>query len=100
MSKAPQIVPMSDLRLRQSQVMRMMNKAPVYLAQRGRPIGVLVSVEQWNALQEELEDLDDMAAVYKHKWMSATGQVESVVMTPEELEAWAQKDEKVSDQIR
>jgi prevent-host-death family protein len=39
----------------------------VVIAQRGRPIAVLVSVERWNALQERLEDLEDEVAILEHR---------------------------------
>jgi prevent-host-death family protein len=95
MNRVPQIVPMSDLRLQQSVVMTMMNSAPVYLAQRGRPIGVLVSVEQWNGLQEELDDLQCGVAALKAELDIATGKDQIIRMTAEELDAWVENDEKV-----
>ena len=76
---------MSDLRLQQSTVMNMMNNAPVYLAQRGRPIGVLVSVEQWNVLQEELDDLQCGVAALKAELDIAKGKDQIIRMTSEEL---------------
>lgn len=96
MSTVPQIVPMSDLRLQQSEVMRMMHNAPVFLAQRGRPIGVLVSIEQWNTVQEQLDDLQCSVWALKAELDITTGREEVIRMTPEELDAWAYNDEKVS----
>ncbi len=95
MSAAPQIVPMSDLRLRQQQVMTMMSKAPVYLAQRGRPTGVLVSIEQWNMLLEEMDSLQCGVWALKAELEIATGKDEVVTMTPAESEAWLRDDEKI-----
>ena len=95
MSTAPQIVPISDLRLHQHDVMKMMNNAPVYLAQRGRPIGVLVSVEQWNALQEQLDDLQCGVWGLKAEIDIAAGREQVIKMTPEQLESWAYGDEKI-----
>jgi prevent-host-death family protein len=86
---------MSDLRLQQSTVMTMMSNAPVYLAQRGRPVGVLVSVEQWNMLQEELDDLQCGVAALKAELEIATGKDQIIRMTSEELDAWVEDDEKV-----
>ena len=86
---------MSDLRLRQSQIMTMMDKAPVYLAQRGRPVGVLVSIEQWNALLEQLDDLQCGVAALKAELDIASGKDEVITMTQAELEAWAQDDNKI-----
>ncbi len=95
MSAAPQIVPMSDLRIHQAEVLRKMGKAPVYLAQRGRPAAVLVSFEQWDALLEELDDLQSTVWSLQSELNIATGKSKLVEMSPEELEAWAQDEEKV-----
>jgi prevent-host-death family protein len=54
MNNVPQIVPVTDLRLKHVQVFGMLDKGPVILAQRSRPAAVLVSVEQWNAQADEL----------------------------------------------
>lgn len=51
MDTVPQIVPVSELRNKHSEVFGMLLKGPVVLAQRSRPAAVLVSVEQWNELQ-------------------------------------------------
>ena len=40
----PQIVPISDLRIRHSEVLRMLAQGPVFLAQRSRAIAVLVAM--------------------------------------------------------
>ena len=54
MHPVPQIAPVSDMHHKQNQVFAMMEKAPVILAQRSRPRAVLVSIEQWNQMVEEL----------------------------------------------
>ena len=69
-------------------------QSPVYLAQRGRPIGVLVSVEQWNALQEQLDDLQCGVWGLKAEIDIAAGREQVIKMTPEQLESWAYGDEK------
>ncbi len=59
MSAIPKIVPFSDLRIRQAEVLEALTQGPVILAQRGRPSAVLVSIEKWNELIERLEEAED-----------------------------------------
>ena len=54
MNEVPQIAPVSDMHHKQNEILAMMDKAPVVLAQRSKPRAVLVSVEQWNRLITEL----------------------------------------------
>jgi prevent-host-death family protein len=53
---AQQIVPISELRMKQVTVLKLMDKAPVILSQRSKPRAVLVSVEQWDAIAYELRN--------------------------------------------
>jgi len=91
----PQIVPISTMRLRHKAVLNLLDKGPVILAQHSKGAAVLVSIEQWNALIHELEALDDKAAIYRHKWLSATNQNETETIAPEALEVWLRDDEKI-----
>jgi len=50
----PQIVPISDLRIRQAEVFTKLSNGPVFLAARSKPAAVLVSVDEWAQLTEEL----------------------------------------------
>ncbi len=85
----PHIAPVSDMRLRQSEIIARAQEGPVVLVERGsRPTLVVVSPDQWNAIAERMEQLEDAAAVYKKKWQLATGQDEMVELTPEELREW------------
>lgn len=54
METVQQIVPISEMRTDQANVLAKMEKAPVVLAQRSRPRAVLVSIDQWNAMATEL----------------------------------------------
>ena len=58
----PEIVGISDLRLRQGEILRKVHEGPVVLTQRARAVAVMVSPEQWNQLVAELEDLQDILA--------------------------------------
>jgi prevent-host-death family protein len=59
MAVLPEVIPISDLRLRQGTVLAKLDKGPVILTQRNRARAVLVDVEQWQRLMENLEDLED-----------------------------------------
>jgi len=56
MQTVQQIVPISDFRIDQDTVLKMMDKEPVILAQRSKARAVLVSVDQWNAMVKKLEE--------------------------------------------
>ena len=49
-----QIVPISEMKLKQPQIVAMLDNGPVVLAHRSKPAAVLVSVEEWNAISDEL----------------------------------------------
>jgi len=56
MQTVQQIVPISDFRINQDDVLEMMDKEPVILAQRSRPRAVLVSVADWNTMVKQLQE--------------------------------------------
>ena len=55
----PQIIGVSELRTHQKRVLEHLSGGPIVLAQRNQPLAVLVKVEQWNHLLEELDSLRD-----------------------------------------
>lgn len=66
MNNIPQIVPVTDLRLKHVQVFGMLGKGPVILAQRSRPAAILVSLEQWDAQADELARLRRIIEADRH----------------------------------
>jgi prevent-host-death family protein len=58
----PELVGISDLRLRQNEILNKLSDGPVVLTQRSKAVAVIVSPEQWNQLVGELEDLRDILA--------------------------------------
>ena len=74
MSAIPELVPISQLRLKQSEVLNRLAEGPVILTQHGQGSAVLVSIEQWNRMIETLEDFQDAldAALIQQK--IATGE--------------------------
>ncbi|MGQ9583778.1 MAG: type II toxin-antitoxin system Phd/YefM family antitoxin [Anaerolineae bacterium] len=59
MTTIPEVVPISEMRIRQAEILEGLGDRPVVLAHRGHAAAVLVSLEKWNGLIEELEDLRD-----------------------------------------
>jgi prevent-host-death family protein len=53
-------VGVSDLRTRQKEILRQLSGGPIVLSQHNRPLAVLVDVDLWNRLLEELADLQDV----------------------------------------
>jgi|GEM_PF-1012271 len=60
-----QVVPISDFRIHQSKTLEKMAHGPVYLAQRSKPVAVLVAAEQWDKTVSRLETLESMSAQQK-----------------------------------
>lgn len=55
MSTIPTIAPVSHMRIRQAELLEKAKLGPVVLIERGsNPVGVLVSPEQWNALNRQV----------------------------------------------
>ena len=65
MEKIQQIIPISHLRSEQDKILIMMDKAPVILAQHDKPRAVLVSVEQWDAVVERMQELEEILEAKK-----------------------------------
>jgi prevent-host-death family protein len=59
MSRAPQIIPISDLRQDASGILKRMaaSRDPLFITQRGRATAVLVSMQEYEHTQHELEIL-------------------------------------------
>ncbi|MEZ4866105.1 MAG: type II toxin-antitoxin system prevent-host-death family antitoxin [Caldilineaceae bacterium] len=93
--KTPQIVPVSDLRMKHLEVFAMMDKGPVFLAQRSKPAGVLVSVTQWDRLMELLEDQGDLIDALKMELAIARGEETVETLTKAEIQEWLGVDDKV-----
>lgn len=89
MHALPTIVPISDMRIRQADIVEKAKEGPVVLIERGsKPALVVVSPELWAIMTERLEYLEDAVAIYKKKWELATGRDEMVDISPETVAAW------------
>jgi len=88
----PELIPISELRLRQNQVLSQLAAGPVVLTQHSRAAAVLVDVAEWNRIQQYverlerlLEDHDDARYVSQVEKRLAAGDDELVDW--EEIEA-------------
>jgi prevent-host-death family protein len=62
------VVPKTQLRDRiKDEIAHLGEDTVMLVTDRGRPLAVMVSVERWNQLQEDLEDLEDTVAVLEHQ---------------------------------
>ncbi len=43
----------------QSEIFNSLKEEPIIITRQGKPAGILVDTEKWNALLERLEDLED-----------------------------------------
>ncbi len=59
MAAIPDLVPISDLRTRQADILASLNEGPVILTQHSKAAAVLMSTEQYNQMVAMLEDLQD-----------------------------------------
>ena len=93
MNPIPEIAPISDMRVRQMEIVQKARQGPVVLVERGsKPALVVLSPALWNALAERLEFLEDAVAVYRKKWEVATGQDEMTELSPALIEDWMGDD--------
>jgi PHD/YefM family antitoxin component YafN of YafNO toxin-antitoxin module len=89
MNRLPEIAPMSDMRLRQAEIIEKAQQGPVVLVERGsKPALVVLSPELWNALADRIEFLEDAVAVYRTRWEVGTGQDELIELSPATVEEW------------
>jgi PHD/YefM family antitoxin component YafN of YafNO toxin-antitoxin module len=63
----------SNFRNNYSTVLERLHTGPLLLMQHSKVAGVLLSQEEWNAISERIEDLEDVAAAWKHKYEKAVG---------------------------
>jgi prevent-host-death family protein len=82
MNAVPELVPISEVRKRQNEILVQLNAGPVILTQRGRVAAVMVSPEQWNQLIERLKDLEE--ALEETLDLQAVQEIEARIAAGEE----------------
>jgi PHD/YefM family antitoxin component YafN of YafNO toxin-antitoxin module len=55
----PELVPISEIRKRQNEILIQLQDSPVILTQRGRAAAVMVNPQEWNRLVNKLKDLEE-----------------------------------------
>ncbi|HET7476343.1 MAG TPA: type II toxin-antitoxin system Phd/YefM family antitoxin [Dermatophilaceae bacterium] len=61
-----QMVPVTEAKARLTGLMRIAQDENVVLMRHGRPACVMVGVDRWDALMEQLDDLEDRLSIYAH----------------------------------
>lgn len=61
MGRIPALVPISDIRQRQVEILASLADGPVILTQHGRAAAVMVSPAEYDRLMAQLEELQDAA---------------------------------------
>ena len=80
MNPLPANAPISDMRIRQPEIVAKAKDGSVVLVERGsKPALVVISPEGWNAMDKRLEDA---VAVYKKKWELAAAPDETLGCSP------------------
>jgi PHD/YefM family antitoxin component YafN of YafNO toxin-antitoxin module len=80
LTRVPQTVSMNDIKNHTAAVTKKFTAGPVVLMNRATPQAVLVSPQQWNALLDSLEEMQDAIVTLQAELAVANGesQVESV----------------------
>jgi prevent-host-death family protein len=74
MLASPQILPMSDMRNRHTEVLEKLTAGPVFLTRHGVGEAVLLSNEQWASLMEYIEEQADTIDVLNAQLEIARGE--------------------------
>ncbi|MBV7333963.1 type II toxin-antitoxin system prevent-host-death family antitoxin [Chloroflexi bacterium TSY] len=66
MRKTMPTMPVSELRKRQSEVIAAIETEPYLLTHKGHGAGVLVSVKEWDAIAQEMDELRKAVAMLRN----------------------------------
>ena len=86
----PEVIPISELRKRQAEIVDELRERPKILTQRGRGAAILVGLKQWERLVDRLDELEDTVAALQAELALATGE--------DELVDWQGDSERVSSE--
>lgn len=89
LTRMPQTASMQDIKNRTSAVTDHLVNGPVLLMNRATPQAVVVSLEQWNAIVDRMEELQDAIITLQAELAIASG--ESQVETIADSEAFRQE---------
>jgi prevent-host-death family protein len=88
MTILPPIIPISDIRKRQQEILEQVAHSPVVLTQHGKAAAVMVDPDTWNQIMEELEDLRDLLTIQRQDKAIATGEANWEDVDNDELQEW------------
>lgn len=88
MQQVPNLVPISEMRLHQSEVLDKLKAGPIILTQRSKAAAVLIDPVQWNRLIEHMENLQDILTIVRKEQRIAAGELAEVDVDIAELEGW------------
>lgn len=74
LTRIPQTASMQDIKNRTGEVTEHLAKGPVLLMNRATPQAVIVSTEQWNAIVDRMEEMQDAIITLQAELAIATGQ--------------------------
>jgi prevent-host-death family protein len=63
MNTIAEVAPLSDLKNRQREILAQLAKGPVILTEHGRGAAVLLSMQEWQLISEQLRTLEDTQAL-------------------------------------
>lgn len=86
LTRVPQTVSMNDIKNHTAAVTKKFTAGPVVLMNRATPQAVLVSPQQWNALLDSLEEMQDAIVTLQAELAVANG--EGQVETVEDVDAF------------
>ncbi len=93
MQKTQQFEPITTIQRNPQKVLAMLANGPVILANRSKPAAILVSVDLWDRLIEQVEDQADIIDALEAKLAIAIGQAE--MMPQDEIHEWLTTDERL-----
>ena len=85
MHPIPEIVPITQLRNRQNDLLEQLQEGPILLTQHSRAAAMMVAPTQWNELMAEIENLYDTISALEAKIELLSGQDD--LISVDELES-------------
>lgn len=92
MNRVPEIVPISEMRTHQAEILEQLKQGPIVLTHHSKAAAVLVDPVQWNRLLEELEDARDIRLITQQEDEEEQGKAKLTSIDEDELKDWASGD--------
>ena len=59
------IIPISDIRHHQNELLADLSNGPVVIASRSKPVAVMIAPKQWDAMREEVHEMREVVHSYR-----------------------------------